>query len=679
MSDFLSELRVAFRQWRRRPILPLTIVLTLTAGLGAATAVFAVSWAVLWRPIDAPAPDQLVWVEAQSRETTGQSSPGAFAAWQSNTNTFTALAAIRPVSGALADRNGTDRVRGALVSESLFGVVGLQPAIGRVFSAAEAQPGAARTLLISHRLWTNRYASSAAIVGQPVTLNGAAATIVGVLPSSANDIVSEVDWWAPLSLDARDRANTGPRYLNVIGRLSAGVSIAAARQELDAIGQGLQLRDDDGSTLGVAVTPLAQHLTAPYATGLRLLLAGVLGLVIIAAVNAAALLLTRAGDRRAEMAVRTSIGATRGRLVRQLFVEAAMLASLACAGGMVVALWITDLLRAVLPAEIPRLAEAEIDLAATLFALVLGGAVSILTGLIPAMRGARSDLQSVLRSGAAGPAGDARLRQVFVIVQVAMAVVLGCGAALLVRSAHALDTAPRGYDATGVFTASVTLPAATYRDAATIAGTMNRILSDVANVPGVTGASASSQVPFAGGSPGADLTLAEDTFTEGVNQQVRIRLVAPDYLTTLGIRVTEGRDIGRGDSAASQPVVVVNQALAKRLAPTSSVIGRAVKFAVPAFAGDDGRKVWTVIGVADDSWDRGPRAAIEPAVLLALGQTPAEVFFWISRELQLAVRTSADAAALASDVRRAVFAVDPRHSNRRRAHARRPHRRCVRP
>ncbi len=332
----------------------------------------------------------------------GQSSPGAFSEWQSTSRTFAALAAIRPVSGALADAYGTDRVRGALVTESLSSVFAIQPVAGRVFTAQEAQPGAPRTLLISHRLWTNRYAADLSVVGRAVTMNGAPATIVGVLPASADDLVPEADWWSPLALDAKDRANTGPRYLDVVGRLSTGTSIAAAREELAALSARLQLRDDDGSALGVAVTPFTQHLTAPFASGLRLLLAGVLGLMLIAAVNAAALLLTRAGDRSAEIALRASIGATRGRLARQLFLEAGMLASFACAGGVVVALWLGDLLRAILPADIPRLADTRIDLPATMFAIALGGAVSILTGLIPALRGTRSDLQSVLRAGAGG-------------------------------------------------------------------------------------------------------------------------------------------------------------------------------------------------------------------------------------------------------------------------------------
>ena len=277
-----------------------------------------------------------------------------------------------------------------------------------------------------------------------------------------------------------------------------------------------------------------------------------------------------------------------------------------------------DLLRAIIPGDIPRLAEARIDLPATLFAITLGSTVALLIGLIPAMRGTRADLQSLLRAGAGGTAGDHRLRQVFVAAQVALAVVLGCGAALLVRSAQALESAPRGYDASGVFTASVTLPSATYRDASTITASMNRIIGDVAALPGVTSASVSSQLPFAGGSPGADLALADQTFADGVDRQVRIRLVAPDYLHTLGIVVRAGRDITNHDVADSLPVVVVNQTLA-----------------------------------------RGPRQTIEPEVLLPLSHTPGEDFFWISRELQLAVRTSGNAAALSADVRRAVFHVDP--------------------
>ncbi len=658
MTDLRSDLRTALRQWRRRPALPLTAVATLALGLGAAIAVFAVTWAVAWRPLDVPEPQRLVWIEAEARGAAGQSSPGAFAAWQTEARTLDAIAAIRPVVGVVADATGTDRLPGALVTASIGPLFDVRPALGRAITADDDAPGAPRVLLVSHRLWQTRFGGDAGIVGRAVTLNGGAATIVGVLPPIADTLVPEADWWAPLALDARDRTNIGPRYLDVIGRLAPETSPAAARADLTAIGRAIGLTADDASPLDVRLTPLDAHLVGAYGHGLALLLAGVAVLVLIACANVAALLLTRAQDRGPELALRTSLGASRGRLVRQLLIEAALLAGLATAGGLLTALWLTDLLRVLLPAEVPRVAEARIDVVTTAFALALGVTVTLAAGLLPALRGTRVDLQPLLRLRAAGAAGDDHLRRAFVVAQVALAVVLGAAGALLTRSAAALDAAPRGYDAAGVVTTTVTLPAAPYRDATAIATAIDRIVTALAAVPGTSAVSAASQVPFSGGSAGSDLALADEAFTAGVDRQVRVRLVAADYLRTIGAVRREGRDIARTDTAGTAPVLVVNETLARRLVPAGSPLGRAVKFGVPVFNGDDGGRVWTVVGVAADTWDRGPRAAVEPEVLIPLAQTPAEVFAWISRKLQLVVRTTRSAPSLAADLRTAVRAVD---------------------
>ena len=659
MTDLAADLRLALRQWTRRPLLPSAVVLTLTAGLGAAIAVFAVAWAVVWRPLDVPTPERLVWIESESGGNADGSSPGAALTWQADARTLEALAAIRPVAGAYADGAGTDRLPGALITASLFRVLGTAPALGRAFTSADDTPGADRVLLLSHRLWQSRYAGAPDVVGRAVTLDGRPATIVGVLPATAEPLVPDADWWAPLALAPAERANIGPRYLDLIGRLASGVSPVAAREELTAIGARLSLTADDGSPLGVRVTPLADHLTARYRAGLVLLLAGVAALVLIACANVATLLLTRAQDRQAELALRASLGASPARLARQLLVEAALLAAIASAGGLLAALWIVDLLRVVLPADVPRLAEARVDAVSAAFALGAGMLVTLLAGLAPALRAARVDLQSVLRLSTTGGTGHERLRRAFVVAQVATAVVLACAGVLLVRSAAALTAAPRGYDSAGVVTASLTLPAATYRDAPAIAGVIDRIVIAVTNVPGVRAVAAASQLPFAGGSAGSDVTLADGAFTDGVDRQARVRLVSAAYLSTLGVAMVEGREIGREDTATSRPVVVVNQTLARRLSPGRSPVGHDVKFGVPVFGGDNGRRVWHVVGVAADTWDRGPREAVEPEVLIAIAQTPAEVFFWISRELQLAVRTSGAPTAAVPALRRAVAAVAP--------------------
>jgi putative ABC transport system permease protein len=546
-----------------------------------------------------------------------------------------------------------------LVSDGAFAVLGLPPIAGRPFTKADHQPGAARVLALAHHTWLARYGGDPSVVGRAVQLNGAPATIVAVLPPRADVLVRDVDWWAPVALDAKDRANIGPRYLDVIGRIGDGGSVDVARQELDAIGRSLDLRAEDGSLLGVAITPLQQHLTASYAAALQLLLGGVIVLVIIAASNAAGLLLTRAHDRAGEFTLRMSLGAGRGRLMRQLIVETGAVVVAALAAGTIMALWLTDLLRFVLPADMPRVGEARVDALVVAFLTAIAFVVTLLMSVVPARYASRANLNAVLRSSTGGATKTLRGRTTFVVAQIALAVFLGGCAMLLIATTRALETEPRGYDARGVFSTSINLPAQQYRDSAAIASAINRIVDAAAAIPGVQIASASSQVPFAGGSPGADVILADGSFDAGGDNQVRVRIVAPGYLQTMGVRIREGRDIARTDTGTSQPVVVINTTLARRLTSDQSPLGRAVKFRIPVFNGADGKRVWTIVGVAEDTRDRGPRESAPPEVLIAAAQTPSDVFFWIGRELQLGVRTSGDAKAVAGGVRRAVTSVDP--------------------
>lgn len=658
MTDLLGDLRAAIRQWTRRPSLPLIAGLTLAVGLGLAIGAFSVTWAVAWRPLDVPEPERLVWIESDASGEADSSSPGAALRWQEEARTLDAVGLSRSVAGVLSDELGTDRLPGAFVSATVFDVLSLRPVVGRGLTAGDDRPGAARVLMLSHRAWQSRYGGSASVVGRTVSLDGRPADIVGVLPPNADLLLPHAEWWAPIAFAPSERDNVGPRYLDVIGRLAAHASPAAAQQELAAITARLALKADDGTPLGVRVTTVADHLAAPHRRGLVLLLAAVITLVLIACANVAGLLLTAAHDRAPELALRASLGASPRRIRRQLLVESALLAAAASAAGLLLALWVTAWLRNVLPADTPRLAETRVDGVAVVFALGAGVMVTMLAGLFPAIRGARTDLQSVLRGGVAGGTGSEHTRRLFVVGQVALAMVLTCAGALLVRTSWALERAPRGYEATGAFTTSITLPGATYRDPAAISGVIDQIVRGAAEMPGVVAAAAASQLPFGGGSAGSDVALAEETFSDGVDRQVRVRLVGPGYVNALGISLRAGREVTAADGPATLPVVLVNETMARRLTPGGSPVGRYVKFGVPVFNGADGNRVWQVVGVAADTWDRGPRVAVEPEVLIPLAQTPAEVFFWISRELQLAIRTQ-DVRNIGPAIRRVINSADP--------------------
>lgn len=661
MSHLALDLRLAWRHWTRRPVLPAAVVLTLTVGLGLALAVFAIVWAVVWRPLDVAASARLVWIASASRGDADGVSPGAALTWRDEARTLDALAAIRPVVANVSEGGVTERLEGRLVSASLMDVLSVTPATGRTLSFDDDRPGASPVLMLAHRTWQARYGARPDALGRTLIVDGRPSTIVGVLPATLDAIVGDAAWVAPLALDPSERANVGPRYLDVVARLVPGASLAAARDELATIGTRIGLVADDGAPLDVRVTPLRDHLTASARPGLLLLLAGVALLVLIACGNVAALLLTRAQDRHAELALRASLGASTPRLVRQLLLEAGVLAAVAAAGGLIAALWLVDVLRAWLPAEMPRLADARIDGVTAGVALGAGAIVTLAAGLAPALRGARVDLQAVLRQAATAVTASDRTRQVFVGAQVALAVVVACASVLVVRSARALETAPRGYASTGVSVASLSLPPV-YRRAADIGQLVDRVIAGLAGVPGVTGAAVASHVPLAGGSAGSDVWFSGETRPTGVDLQARVRLVSAHYLRTLGIRVVDGRDIGPEDGATTAPVVVINETLARRLGTERDGVGRSLTFGVPVFNGADGTRTWRVIGVAADTFDRGPREPVGPEVLMPIAQAPADVFFWISRELQLAVQVAPagrEAAPRAADVRRVAATIEP--------------------
>ncbi|MEZ5420476.1 MAG: ABC transporter permease [Vicinamibacterales bacterium] len=381
MDALRHDLGHALRHWMRRPAMPAAVVLTLACGLGVALAVFTLAWNVVWRPLDVPEPSRLVWIESVSGAETGRVSPGALIAWQADAPSMAALAAVRPVTAAVSDGAGTDRLPGALVTATMHDVMRVPVVLGRPIAPSDDRPGAPRVLLISHDIWLTRYGAADDAVGRALVVDGRPATIVGVLPAVASTLVPDAAWWAPLALAPSDRANTGPRYLEAIGRLANRATAAAAERELALIGERLDLRANDGSGLGVRVSPLDEALARRYRAGVLLLLSGVVLLVLIACVNVASLLLTRAQEREAELALRASLGASGWRIARQMITEAGILALAAAGGGLLLCWWLVDASRAWLPADMPRLDTLRVDLATAVAGAASAVVVTLATGL----------------------------------------------------------------------------------------------------------------------------------------------------------------------------------------------------------------------------------------------------------------------------------------------------------
>lgn len=648
------DLAAAPRFWIRRPLVALASVLSLGVGLAVATVVFAVADAAIWRPLPLPAPERVVWVDSLDGGDAGGTSPGVFTVWATRGRGFEALAAVRPSAAVFRDRGPGVRLDGAYASAAVIDVLGLAPALGRAISREDDRPGAPPVLVIGHRFWQQQYGGAADVLGRAVTLAGQTRTIVGVMRREIDELGFGFDWWAPLALSAAQATNVGPRYLSVVGRLG-DVSSTSLERDLAALAAAAGARGDTGAALDVRVEPLKARFSADLRRILLPLLAAVMAVVLLASLNAASLLLAQGQSRRGELAVRASLGASRGRLVRQLLFESCWLTAASGAVSLLMSMWLIEASRGFVASAGFTIADVRLDSRTTTFTLLLVAAVTMLSGVLPALRNSSTDLRGSLSSGGRTVISvPDRLRRALVVAQVGLAITIAAAGALMLRTTQELSSAPRGYDRNDVLTAAVQLPSNDYPSSAAMKAAIGRVLASVVSLPGVTGAAMSTRVPLSGGAPGSDLALWSEAFAPGSDRQVRVRFVTPGYFAAVGTPLLAGRDVATSDAEASAPVVLVNQTLARRLTGGAPLVGRDVKFAVKDFDIRGPQTAWSVVGIVADARDSGPRVAVQPEVYLPMAQGPAGVFDWIGRQVLVAVRSdparSVDAAALRAAV-----------------------------
>jgi len=654
-----SDLRAAVRLYRRRPAIPVVAMVFLSCGMGVAAGLFAVADAALWRSLPLPEADRVVWVQSLDRGTPGATSPGLYSAWAARSRTLVELGALRPVQATLRDAGSSERLDGAHATAGVFRALGVVPRIGRTLNKDDERAGAEPVLLLTHRLWQARFGGDPSVIGRQVLLDGRGRRIVGVLELNADQLPLGGDWFTPLAFGPDALSAAGPRYLQVVGRLAPSLDAGAAGRELSAVAESVGAAGGDGAMLSALVRPLGEAFSDAASRLLLPLLTMALLVLLIAAGNSANLLMAQLHTRRSELAVRAALGAGRGRLARQLLAESLVVTVPAGVAGVLLAQWTTAALIALLPAGLPRVQMAAVDGRTVAF---VGGLVSLVTvvlGILPAIRHSRVSLSSGVMGAARGVVGgDDRLRRGFVIAQIALAMTLGTAGVLMWQTTRALMEAPRGYASDGVWTAALRLSAGDFPGPADLDAAITRILTTVGGLPGVTNTAVASRVPLAGGAPGSDVALASDPFTPGTDRQARIRIISPGFFRAVGVSILEGRDVEARDGNGAAPVVLVNEALAARLTPGRSPVGQPVKFAVRDFS--QAAPTWEVIGVVGNARDRGPRATTEPEIYIAVGQTPAGVFDWIGRQLLLVARAAPGVAVAPQTLRQAVNAADPR-------------------
>jgi putative ABC transport system permease protein len=656
MSTILQDVRYAARVLLRQPGFSLVVVLTLAIGLGANAAVFAMVDALLFRPLPAADLDGMVQIfetNAAQREDRDGVSPPNFFDWKRRAGSFESLAAIEWWDANLSDpAEDPEQVVGRRVSASFFDVLRVRVARGRGFAPQEDTAGFHRVVVVGHRLWQRRWGGSPSLVGSTITVDRQPHTVVGIAPQDF-EYPSGAEIWSPIIYTEANLTERSRRYLEVIGRLKAGITIEAARVEMEAIAGRLATEHPDANSgYGVNLMPLSfAMLDLGMPQVLAIWQVAVLLVLLIAGANVANLLMVRGAARQRELALRLAVGASRWRVIRQLVVESVLLALVGVTLAVPIAAGSIRLMKGFMPAEIARWIlgwnELDIDgrlLGATMIAGVVAGAVF---GVLPAFRASRPELSSALKEGGRGSAGRGRALQGFVVAQVALALALLVAAGLSTRGVVRLLTQYDGYDPRGVMTFSLTLPEDAYPDDQSRRQFYERTLQRVQSLPLVEVAAYSSSVPFASGSGRRPVDVeGRPVASASERPEMDYRAITPHFLEVLRVTIKRGRAFTGADHENAPPVAIIDEMMAEQLWPGQDPLGRRFR---PALVAD---APWlTIVGIAGNvkhDWFFGYR----PTYYAPYAQAPRT--FGV-----LAVRTQGDENAIAPAVRQVFHEIDP--------------------
>ncbi len=574
-----QDLVHALRLLRRRPGFALVAVATLAAGIGINTAIFSFVYAILLHPLPYPSADRLVaifpenWFSKEEVEYFRQ---------QTRSYDF-----VAPYSGAgggfSVSGDGEPEMLDALpIGGDFFAAFGARAELGRLFGRAAEAPGQGKVVVLSHELWQRRFGGATDVIDRSIRLNDESYAVIGVLPPGFRFLQPETSLWVPLEFDAADRDDFGAAYLQLAGRMKKGIDLAQAQAELAIVVERMRLRFGYSEGFGqvASVRPLMDQLVGPVRRILLVLLGAVGLILLIACANVANLLLAQAIGRRREFAVRAALGGGRVRLVRQVLIESFVLALSGALVGIGVAYLVRQLLLRWVPADTPRLAEVGLSLPVLGYSLVVALATGLLFGLAPALQGRRPDLQSVLKEGDKGASGSlaqAFLRGLLVVAEVAVALVLLIGAALMIRSFWRLQNVDPGFGVEGLLSFRTELPATRYADAGRREVFFSHAIEQLRGLPGVDQAGAVQFLPLTGSGWRGGL-LIEEQPVESADRAptVNWRVITPGYLEALGMPLEMGRRLTPEDRAGGAPVAVVDSGLARRFWPGESPLGKRI-------------------------------------------------------------------------------------------------------
>jgi putative ABC transport system permease protein len=655
-----QDLRYGFRLLWQKPGFTVMAVLALALGIGANTAIFSVVNGVLLRPLPYAQPDRLalIWTAATDNRTQeGSSSYPDIADWRAENHVFEDVASFRGIGFNLTGVGEPERIDGAYVSANFFSLLRVSPRLGRSFRPEEDRPGGERVVLLSHGLWQRRFGGDPKIVGQILTLNGQGFNVVGVLPPdfSFPFAIQKAELWSTIALEAGNLQERGARTTAVLARLKPGITPAQAQADLDTISERLAVQSSDtNATRRAYLVELQEQLVGKIRPALWVLLGAVGFVLLIGCSNVANLLLARAAARQKEIAIRLALGASRGRVVRQLLTESALLAALACIVGLLLAAWVLDLLIALGPSDLPNLNAIQIDGRVLGFTLLVSLATALIFGLAPALKATRPELTGTLKDGGrgatAGP-GRQRLRGLLVVSEMALALILLISAGLLLKSFRRLTNVQPGFDPANVLSLRFSLPQNKYKEDFQRIAFVEQVLERVRALPGVKSAAFVTPAPFSGNNLSSNFSIVGRPAPPPDKEPLAwLRGATPDYFRTLGIPLIKGRQFTERDQKGGTGVAIINEALARRYWPDQDPIGQRLT-KVGVGVDDNEPTEWEIVGVVGDVHHIGLDVEPKPELYVPHRQ---QAWGWG----HLVVRTASDPLGLANTIRQQVQAVD---------------------
>ncbi len=666
-STLLQDIRYSLRTLSRTPGFTAVAIIILTLGIGANTAIFTVVNAVLLRPLPYQNPNRLVmlWETNPRFQIAGGTvpvTPGDFMDWREQNTVFEHVCALGVGHWNLTGYGEPERISGASVSPNFFRLMGADPHLGRAFTNDEDTAGASKVVVISYALWQRRFAGDPGLIGQTMTLDEQSYTVIGIAPEGFHfprakelpffvGVANQTDLWRPMTLDDefinKKRAN---HQLCAMAKLNAGVTLERAQSEMTAIAERLAQTYSDNQGIGVRIVALNEQVVGDVRTALWVMMGAVALVLLIACANVANLLLARSAARQKEIAIRTALGASRSRVLRQLLTEATLLAMAGAVGGILLSVWGIKAMLSLSRDTLPRAHEIGVDASVLGFTVAIAMLTTVFFGLTPGLQSSKVNLSESLKEGSRALAGGRRsnrLRRSMVIVEIALSLVLLIGAGLMIKSLAGLLKVNPGFNPENTLTMNIALPGSRYANANRQIAFFQDVTQRVSSLPGAQSVGLISSAPLSGGVYAGGFSIESRADADGENLVADRRMISPDYFNALGIPLLRGRSFADRDDQSSPGVVIVSESWARRFLPNQDPIDRRIKL-----GGRDSSRPWlTVVGVAGDVRDAALESDAKPCLYIPYPQFP-------SSSMSLVVRAAVDPKPLIASIRNEVWSID---------------------